>query len=509
MNSRWLNITQHWALMVPLLLIVAGLAIRQVDRFPISVDELLSMNNAGYINHDTSIPSILSNLESNSAQHVPAYFLLLGVMSNIFGWVPPALRMIGVWFGLLALAGVYRIGREQHSGAAGLYAAMFMAGLTLYSFYYAHIRMYTMLTATTAFFVSSYLRLIQASRMVRFYQWLNLSISTFIFLSTHIFSITLIVMIGLYHLLFVPKNRRWFQVAGAIMVGGTPLLLWLPVLLKGFQHTSTFSIVTLNALSPPEILFNLLIVYSNNFIPLLNVWGGVAFYVSYRRQQQLRLWLGWSIATAALIIVIGGITPILPPDRMRYSFVILIPLSIVFGTALAQFRYHVLIAGVIFGIWFGTDLYMHRTFDMSSYLGGRMNIYDMPRIDEHAPKIASVTDDATLILSFSNHHDLTLTVRHGNTILDFYYEGINRQHYSIFLPQEELKSDSEIQQSLSSAVGGWSKLVLIIEDRHQPSQRIQDLYADVLSEMYLPCDTVNITSRLNLTYYQLIDSDCE
>ena len=129
--TNWLNITQHWLWMIPVLLIVAGLAIRQIDRFPISIDELLSMNNAGYVQQDTSIPAILSNLETHSAQHVPAYFLLLGTLSNIFGWVPPALRMIGVWLGLLTLAGVYRIGREQHSGVAGLYAACFVAGINV------------------------------------------------------------------------------------------------------------------------------------------------------------------------------------------------------------------------------------------------------------------------------------------------------------------------------------------------------------------------------------------
>ena len=317
------------------------------------------------------------------------------------------------------------------------------------------------------------------------------------------------ITIGLYHLLLVPKNRKWFQISGAILIGGLPLVFWLPVLLRGFQHTSTFSIVTANALSPPEILLNLLIVYSNNFIPFLVIWGGVALYLSYRRQTQLRLWLGWSVVTAGLIILIGGITPIMPPDRMRYTFVILIPLSVAFGIMLAQFRYHVLIAGVVLGLWFGSDLWMRRTFEMSNYLGGRMNIYDMPLIDDYAPKVGNATDAETLIVSFSEHHDLTLEVRHGNTIQDFYFAGVNRQHYSIFLPQTELKSDDEIQQNLSSALKGWSKLALLIEDGHHPSQRIENLYDEVLTQGYQACDTVSITPRLNLTTYQLFESDCE
>ena len=504
-----LNLTQHWIWMLPVLLIVSGLAIRQIDRFPISIDELLSMNNAGYFQGDSSLPAILHNLETYSAQHVPAYFLLLGVMSQIFGWTPLALRMIGVWFGLLSLAWAYRLGREHHSGAAGLYAALFMAGLSLYSFYFAHIRMYSMLAASAGFLIWNYLRLIQPNRPQRIIDWGLLSLSTLLFMSTHIYSITLMASIGLYHLFLVPKNRRWFQVSVAIILGGLPLVGWLPVLIKGFAHTSTFSIVINNALSPHEILFNVLMVYSNSILPLLIAWLGVAVYLSYQRETQLGLWLGWSALTIGIIMLIGGLSPIIPPDRMRYTFVILIPLALAFGITLAHFRYHMLIAAVVLGMWFGADLWMRRSYDMSQYLGGLMNVYDMPRIDTTAPLIQSASDADTLILTFSNHHDLTLAVTHGNTIEDFYYEGINRQHYSIYLQQEALKSDEEIQQGLSDALMGWSKLALISEDRHLPSQHIRALYDAILAESYQSCETLTFTPKITLTSYVLIDADCD
>jgi hypothetical protein len=509
MKLRGLNITQHWVWILPVLLIVFGLATHQIARFPISIDELLSMNNAGYIDGDTAISSILNNLETNSAQHMPAYFLLLGTLSQIFGWIPPALRMIGVWFGLLALAGVYRIGKDHHSGRAGLYATLFMAGLTLFSFYYAHIRMYSMLAMTTAFLIWNYLRLTQSNRPPHLHNWFLLSFSTLLFLSTHIFSITLMATIGFYHLFFMPKTRRWFQVSGTIILGGLPLFAWLPVLLKGFEHTSNFSIVTTYALLPHEILLNMLNVYSNTIPPLLVAWLGVALYLSIKQEKRLRLWLILCGVTTGVIMLIGGISPIIPPDRMRYTFVILIPLSLAFGMVIAHFRYHVLIAGGVLLIWFGADLWMHRTYDMSQYLGGRMNIYDMPRIDELVPSIQAATDSDTLILSFSNHHDLTLAVRHGNTVQDFYYESIQRQHYSIYLHQEVLKSDAEIQQGLSDALVGWSKLAWISEERHQPSKQFRALYDEILSESYQACEAIPLTSRVTLTYYVLKDALCD
>lgn len=509
MKSSWQNLTHHWLWMIPVLLIVSGLAIRQIDRFPISVDELISINNAGYISDDTSIPAILNNLETYSAQHVPAYFLLLGFASNVLGWVPPALRMIGVWCGLLALAWVYRIARDHHSGAAGLYAVVFMAGLTLYGYYYAHIRMYTLLTMSCAMFLWTYLRLIRLKRDVYIHEWIMLALSTLLFLSSHIFSITFMIIVGLYHLLFVAKNRRWVQVSGAIILGGLPLVAWLPVLVRGFQHTSTFSVVTSNALTPPEILYHMLIVYSNSLIPLIIGALVILIVLSLQQYKPLRLWLSLSLGSGALIIIIGGITPIIPPDRMRYTFVLLIPLAVAIGIGIAQFRYDLLIAGVVLGIWVGSDVWMQRTVSLADYLGGRMNIYDMPRIDQDAPLIAAITDGDTLILTFSTHRDLTLPLlQHQNTIQDFYYGNSNREHYSIFLDQEILKGDDEIEADLSAALIRWSKLALVTDENELPPHRIHDLYDAVLAEDFMVCDTVSLSSTLLVTEYRRIEADC-
>lgn len=567
MKSRWLNITLHWFWMLPVLLIVFGLAVRQVGRFPISVDELLSINNAGYISDNNSPSAIFQNLETYSAQHVPAYFILLGFASELFGWTPFALRMIGVSFGVLGLAWVYRLGHDQQSGSAGLYAVLFIAGLTLYSFYYAHIRMYTMFITSVAFFLWIYLRILQAKRDIYLYEWGMLSISTLLFLSTHIFSILLLIPVGIYHLLFVPNfltskffanatsknftkfknkenadkennlftllkdffgsflyrkknkqiidssefirsNLHWLRMSLAMVLAGLPLVFWLPVLLKGFQHTSTFSIVTSNALTPPEIVVNLLVVYSNSIIPLLIIWLSAAIFMSRQQEKKLRFWLGLTLTTTLFIIILGALTPIITPDRMRYTFVLLVPLALAFGMTLTQFRYHVIIAGVCLVIWIGSDLYMRRQFDMSQYLGGRMNIYDMPRLDKDVPLIASATDENMLILSFSNHRDLTLEVRHGNSIQDFYFDSINRHHYSLFLPQADLRTDAEIQSDLSTALEGWAYVALLEDSEQRPSKQIHQLYVDVLSEKYNQCEVITLSNHLKLTVFVASGENC-
>lgn len=489
--------------MIPVLLVVAFLAIRQINRYPIAIDELLSINNAGYL-ADSRPATIFANLETYSAQHVPAYFLIVGFARHFYGWNIPALRMLGVFFALLSLVWVYRLGKEHHSGYAGLIGALFVAGLTLYSFYYAQIRMYTMLASMAGFFLWSYLRLIDDHRPPRARNLAILSVSTLLFLSSHIFSITLFIAVAIYHVVVVAKNRTWVNISGAIIIGGLPLVLWLPVLLKGFRHTSSFEIVITRALTPPEIFYNLLIVYSNSLIPFLVGWVIVATYIAWKHQPRLRRFLGLSGLTVFIFVLIGTVTPIIPPDRMRYSFVVVIPLAVAFGIMVASLRYRFVVAVVLLGIWFGSDLWMRRAFDMADYLGGQFNIFDMPPIQDQVVLIEAATREDTLILTFSNHRDLTLPVGHGNTVEDFYFDSVNRKHYGVFLPLEIQKSDAEIEAGLASAIEGYEDIAMIIDSRHQPNERILSLYSGVLERDYNTCNGEKLGNRLTITYYALM-----
>jgi hypothetical protein len=364
-----------------------------------------------------------------------------------------------------------------------------------------------LLVLGAAMFLWFYLRATDARHTLSIGTLAGLSISTLLFLSTHIFSITLALGVGVYHLLIVSKNRRWWMVSGAVVVGGLPLVMWLPVLLRGFQHTSTFSIVTQNALSSPEILLDMMIVYSNGVIPFLLLWVGGALYIAWRDDKTVLRWLGLAGMTGMIILMIGGLTPIIPPDRLRYTLVLIVPMAIAFGGTLANHRVPLVMAGVLVVAWLATDVIMHRNYDMARYLGGRMNIYNMPRIDEQVPLIHDATDEDTLLLSFSNHHDLTLAVRHGNTIQDFYYADIQRAHYSIFIPQELLKANDEIEAGVRDAIDGWSRVAWIESSEHMPPKRIRNAYLRALQD-FTACQPTQLSADMMLTYYVQSPASC-
>ena len=77
-RENGISVSSHWMWAIPVLLTVATLSIRQIDRFPPTADEFFSMGNAGWlINSPYSPADVLNSLVENSPNHTPAYFLLL------------------------------------------------------------------------------------------------------------------------------------------------------------------------------------------------------------------------------------------------------------------------------------------------------------------------------------------------------------------------------------------------------------------------------------------------
>src|SRR4026208_2017139 len=64
-------------------------------------------------------------------RHPPAYFLALSAWSSLAGDSRLALRNLSIMIGLLTVAVVYRIGRDEFGHRAGLYAALLMAVLSM------------------------------------------------------------------------------------------------------------------------------------------------------------------------------------------------------------------------------------------------------------------------------------------------------------------------------------------------------------------------------------------
>ncbi len=237
-----------WRWLVPLLLLTTWLGARGLDADAIWYDEYRSLFYAGGAEYGPiQLPEVWTRvaLYGGSAQ-VPGYFSLLWGWGALVGWTEFAARSLSLFFGLLAVAWTYRLGALILSPRGGLYAAAIL-GVSAFFIHYLHeLRVYTLLALMTAFTVWAYWRLVSSRREPGLAIQISLVLGVALSLYIHYLTSLTLAALGLYHLLFVPKNRRWWRVMAAMAAGGALFLPWAGVLIEGVS-TKTRDSVAANA----------------------------------------------------------------------------------------------------------------------------------------------------------------------------------------------------------------------------------------------------------------------
>ena len=140
------DILACWVWVLPVLLAVAALSMRQIDLYPPTTDEFFSMFNSGWvINHPYSPTEVIQSLQDNSPNHTPGYFLLLSAWGNLTTFDVAIARVLTIFCALLALSIAYRLVRDFVAPVAGLFAVIIVASNAFYNFYIPHSRMYPLL----------------------------------------------------------------------------------------------------------------------------------------------------------------------------------------------------------------------------------------------------------------------------------------------------------------------------------------------------------------------------
>ena len=121
-SATWRRVSWLWALL-PLLL-AAALAIPLLDVDAFNGDEPPSLHAAGILRSRPTWSLVDVWIAVKTApRHAPGWPLLLSIWGRIVGW-SAAIRALSLFIGLLALAWVYRAGRDFFAPAAGLCCAV-------------------------------------------------------------------------------------------------------------------------------------------------------------------------------------------------------------------------------------------------------------------------------------------------------------------------------------------------------------------------------------------------
>ena len=235
--ARTSNLVWLWTLL-PLLL-AAALSIPQLDDDAFTGDEPKSLFVAGrYASGPQSLSDVPNAVADRSSEQALGWPMLLFVWGRIAGWSEPSIRMLSVLAGMLALALVARVGRDLLAPQAGIIAALLLSTSAFFQAYMINARSFTIVAFCALLCIWCYWRIAlrpgPAGRAAQF----GLLLGAAVMLYMHYVASLLLPAIGLFHLFFVRKNRRWWRpvfLLGLAAVTATPQV---PVFLTGLGRTA-------------------------------------------------------------------------------------------------------------------------------------------------------------------------------------------------------------------------------------------------------------------------------
>lgn len=473
------------ATVVLCLLLFYAAAVANLTRFPIGNDEYNSWNRIldSASGAPYSLAQTVDDVIAESAQHGPAYFILLNLWRALAGSDLFTLRLLSVYFGLLTVAITYRLAASVGNRELGL-TAFFVAVFLAYLLYYSHLaRMYTVLPMTTGWLLWAYARIMRARRPSRI-AWLTLLMSAALLLYIHYFGIMLLAALGLYHLVVAEKNRRWLKVALILALAGMLFLPWLPVAIDGFPGRPDVSDTRLPLF---DSLLHILRIFSNGLIVIPPV-ALVAAALRYRRLTPGEVFLCFvAVVTLLLILLSNELAAIFSDWQMRYMSVFVVPFCCALAVGLRQLPGWARLRLPMMALWIAAFAIFYRSDDLLVATGARrQNLERIPHYQDFIYESAHLPGHNELILSI--HPDTRITVR---KTLDYYRKVLSRWAHIVHISLNE-DGEAEIQSGLSTystleAIAANAKGIWLTYNPQQTEFSAMLTFTSWLTERYERC----------------------
>lgn len=357
--------------MVLLLLIPSVFTTAALNMDAFSGDEVRTVLAAGGAHHGPlSFPmGIIENTNNRSPDQALGFPLVARVWGDIAGWEELNLRVFTWLTGLLAIAMTYRVGRDFFSPFAGFSAATVLATSIFYVTYMHKFRVFTLVALTVAVGLWCYWRLALYAGKPGWLAHVGLFVAGLGFFYTHYFVTPFVGALGLFHLLFVRKDGRWWR---PVIIFALVFVCFLPALgflYDGVVHNSIERPQLRDeALSPFGVVERLSFFFGNGSHLFTLVYMGLAAYAfaTFPRKQdkpraeQFRMWLIWFGAVIALlgIILMNELAGVFPARRVRYLMPLWVPLSLLVGVGIWRLeRFHRRLPGIALAVWAAFGLF--------------------------------------------------------------------------------------------------------------------------------------------------------
>ena len=489
----------HFLLVSACLLAIYAIGATNLKAEPISHSEWNSQQHLfkTYLDPAYSVSDTLASVSVNSAQHGPLYFVLLNLWQNFVGRDLFSLRLFSIFCGLLSIAFTCRLASVSGEQDVATVAAILMAFLAFLAFYHQLVRMYSLLALLVAVVAWAYWKVISAVEAPSAWSWVLLIVSSASLIYVHYYGIIVLVVVGMYHLAFTAKNRRWFLVCAAMFAAGLAFAPWLPVLLRGWSELKIPS----ENLSLFESIVTVAQVYTNG-LALILALAAAACLVRFKLlgpAQRYLLFLAVSIFL--MIIVLNEFTPVLAARRLRYTVILAAPLicAIAIGLTLLPGRKFMIPTLLI--LWILAGFRYAQSDALKSYTNRAYQNSDaVPSYQDFHYNAASLPGRNALILSF-----------HPDTMLDdykvlAYYRWVLSDWAHVAHITADDSGGIVIQSGLSTyatldAIVHNSNSIWVIHDPRQTDLNSLKVYNNWFSQNFQMCRRFIDTERSIVEYY--------
>lgn len=483
-NKPRLQLTwKRWYLMIPVLLLTTLLASQRLNYDVIWFDELTSIGHAGGLTGENSPIEVIQSIMERSPKHAPLFFELTAGWGALVGWHHAMLRILSLYFGVITIAWIYRIGKDIINWRVGFWAALILGTNVFWTEYYHEIRMYTLLIAFVMMLVWHYLRVISPTHTIRRYHWFGLIISATAALYTQPFSFFIHVAIGTYHLFFVPKNRRWFQITLAFILVGFLFSPWLPVTYIGLD--TKFDTGT-TAMPIERTITVFIRLFSNGnwlvlLIPLVVAIGQLRHKAF--RQQTKSIWI-LAILVISLLLIVNEAIGLIPLQRARYFFVSWGLASLIIGMGLAWFRQW-WIALLIWVAFMTSGFILRDAPDYQEYQGTVSAVNFYPPMHEYIVALKDNIRPHDFVVGFTDANFVNRNGKHGKSTADYYME-VLLERDGTFIPS--YFDADELEADIPEKLANNPYLLLTYNPVDKPENL--DTVLNIIQRDYVVCEVV-------------------
>lgn len=164
--------------------------------------------------------------------HPLLYYVLMDSWTLVMGEATWILRLPSVFFGLMALAGTYALGRELFDEPTGLIATFLLAMSHFFIYYNREARMYTLLVAIVILLMLAMVRWLKRPTIQR---GLIMGVLMGLLMHTHYLGVLIIMTLLAYQFYYFLRERRFMPIGRWFVPHVTGFLIfwpWLPFAIR-------------------------------------------------------------------------------------------------------------------------------------------------------------------------------------------------------------------------------------------------------------------------------------